>query len=240
MTAAHALTTRDPAPSRRAGGSTPRTVTGPWRAALALAALALCVAGAAAGPFGVAAAATGVGEVARLRGVAAVSRDGRATVLEVGSPIYESDVVATGPRGRLQIRFADGSVLSLGSETSFEIAHYRLDDAGGRAVDLNALAGIFRSVVAAVPGPSRYRVELINAVASVRSTSWMFELATDHCAVFVGEGVVQVAHTAPRYPEPVTLTAGGGTDVYADQPPAAPMPWGAKRIASFRDRTAIE
>ena len=54
-----------------------------------------------------------VGEVAKLRGQARVSRQNKNVMLDVGTKVMSGDAVVTGPDARLKIQFLDGSTITL-------------------------------------------------------------------------------------------------------------------------------
>ncbi len=200
--------------------------------ALGLLVWALCCAGPAT-------AADPVGEIIRQRGSVSISRDGRAFPAQVGSMVREADVVVTGDTGRVRIRFVDGTVFTLGQRSAFRVAEYGFDaDAGDRDVRLTALNGIFGATVAAVAGTPSFDIELMSSVASVRSTSLMFDVTSMRCEIFVEEGRVIVAHKAGAY-ESIELVDGEGTDVMPDTPPTPAKMWGTARVDAFRTRLAM-
>lgn len=190
---------------------------------------------------GPAQAAEPVGEVVKVRGAVVARHDGAARQIAAGHAIYPSDVIATSDQAKARIRFTDGTVLTLGSGSSFEVSTYLADAGQGqRTVELSPFNGIFRAAVAPFQGSSSFDVDLQFSVASVRSTVLLFEVARDGCAVLVHEGQVAVRHKTPALAQPVLLSEGEGTDVKPDQPPTAPKPWGAARVEAFLARTAFE
>lgn len=182
-----------------------------------------------------------VGEIARVRGTAVVSRGDATRMLAPGDQLVLADTVATGEGGRVQISFVDGSVVTLGSRSALRIRDYALEDDGNRLVNLAALNGIFRAVVAPAGDRSIFDVELAFSVASVRSTELLFSIEDEKCAIFVAEGEIDVTHKYNSFAtRPVSLSAGQGTEVTGEAPPSAPIMWGQKRIDTFYERTSIE
>src|SRR5688572_16067665 len=58
-------------------------------------------------------------------GVTVAGRDGRERPLNTGAELDSGDTVKTGNGGRAQIRFTDGSYVSLQPNTDFAISEYR-------------------------------------------------------------------------------------------------------------------
>src|SRR5262245_13445094 len=69
-----------------------------------------------------------IGKVRSLSGAVSVARIGGQLVeAEVGSNLFQGDVVATGPHGRIGIAFEDGGALNLGPHAQIELAQFGFD-----------------------------------------------------------------------------------------------------------------
>lgn len=85
------------------------------------------------------------GAVTRLVGSAERVAAGQATPLAVGSPVRVGDSVRTGPESRLEIRFGDDSMLTLGAAADIVLDRFFYDPAAPRQ-QLEVVKGIFRFV----------------------------------------------------------------------------------------------
>jgi len=101
---------------------------------------------------------------------AAAALDGATRTLVVGSDIFIGDVVNTGPKGQVQILFADNTKLVVGPQSSLKIDDYLLrnnGDAGKFVVDM--LSGSFR--FATGDGPkNKYVITTPTGTIGVRGT----------------------------------------------------------------------
>lgn len=169
------------------------------------------------------------GEVVRIRGRASKSGPAGESVLAPGEPLFVGDTIATGDDGRVDVRFGDGSMLTVGPSSRIQIARYAPDAPAGRVEALlSLLDGILRMVVGSGQRWDRFAVETTTSVASVRGTEWLVEATEGRSAVFVLRGQVEVASRA-TVDGSVTLLAGEGCDVSAGSAPTAPKRWGPKR-----------
>jgi ferric-dicitrate binding protein FerR (iron transport regulator) len=104
---------------------------------------------------------------------------------------------------------------------------------------LTVVEGVFRLVVTAIMPRSTFEVHTTNAVAAIRGTDWLGQVQRDATALVVLEGEVVVTHARPEVQGSVQLTAGMGTDVVGQQPPAPPKQWGAARLQALLTATTL-
>jgi hypothetical protein len=71
-----------------------------------------------------------VGKVLLAAGETVAVRDGSALPLAQGSPVDDKDTLRTGTASNLQVRFTDGSIMSLRENSELAIEEYHF---GGRA-----------------------------------------------------------------------------------------------------------
>ena len=169
-----------------------------------------------------------VGEVVRIQGHVAKTRGGGETVLATGAKVTVGDSIVAGEDGKVDLRFTDGSLLTVGPSSHVEVARFapKAGGGGGEAL-LSLLSGIIKLIVNDGTRWGRFAVQTETAVASVRGTEWLVEAAKDASAVLVLTGSVEVAS---RNPGPVfTLGPGQGTDIKAGAAPTPPKIWGAAR-----------
>lgn len=103
----------------------------------------------------------------------AIGVDGLERDLAVGAPIYILDELHVGDDGKLQVRFTDGSILNLVSDTVYVIRGYRyqkLLEKDSYLADL--IKGGFRSLTGAIAkkNPDGYQVKTPTATIGVRGT----------------------------------------------------------------------
>lgn len=186
-----------------------------------------------------AAQAPGAAQVVAVTGEAAVTRGnspGRA--LTANATILAGDTVTTGPGSKCQLRFVDGSVVTLGEGSELKIAEYRVRGDTRRGL-LELARGVARAVVTKMSPKSRFEIQTSTAVAAVRSTVWMIGYDnTGATEVFVGEGSVAVTSRGAQLAR-VLLEPGLGTTVAKDKAPLPPEAWPQARAVEMRQRASL-
>ena len=168
-----------------------------------------------------------VGEVVRIQGHVAKTRGSGETALAMGDKLALGDSIVTGEDGKVDLRFADGSLLTVGPSSRVEVARFAPTAGGGGEALLSLLGGIIKLIVNDGTRWGRFAVQTETAVAAVRGTEWLVEAAKDTSAVLVLSGTVEVAS---RTAGPVfRLGPGQGTDIKAGAAPTPPKIWGAAR-----------
>jgi hypothetical protein len=180
-----------------------------------------------------------VATVSRLRGDATLVRNNDWRALKVGDTVNEADHLLTAKGSQVELRFRDGSILVLGSDSEIVLSRYPMTgDKRAAAVGwLELLRGILRMALEPGPPESGFAVLSRAAVASVRSTEWVVEVDGQHTAVFVAHGSVGVRSIQSG--GQVVLSPGEGTDVTEPGDPTPPKPWGQARVDDAMARTTI-
>jgi hypothetical protein len=156
---------------------------------------------------------------------ARVQRDGLWFEIEQGALPGSAEAVETGAATRLEITCDDGTVLTVGPDSSIVLAD--LLERPEESIVLRLLGGIVGLVVPPHDGDV-FAVQTPVAIASVRSTEWLIEHApTGQTAVFVREGSVAVANDV----ENVVLDRGEGVTLDRNAVVKPVGAWGAARLA---------
>ncbi len=140
--------------------------------------------------------------------------------VSAGTEVRRGDLIRTGNDGRVQIRFSDGSIVSLQPGTAFRIDEYRFAENEQRAFFF-LLRGALRTVTGAI-GKIRhddYRMKTPTATVGVRGTEYVAEqtVCDPICAPGARAGL-RVAVTQGRI---VLLTDAGEIEVDTGQAAAA-------------------
>jgi ferric-dicitrate binding protein FerR (iron transport regulator) len=175
-----------------------------------------------------------IGNVAAAQGEVLVMRESGARMVGVGDDVHEKDRIVTGTDGRVRVAMADGSTLSVGSDTEIVLSSF---PDGNEPGFFDLVLGIVRTALSKRERDPGFEIRARTAVASVRSTDWIVEAKDNNTAVFVAEGKVAVHPT--EGPGEVVLGPGDGTDVPPGGPPKSPVQWGQKRVDEFVARTSV-
>lgn len=112
--------------------------------------------------------------------------DQPARSLKRKSLIFSQDIVTTGAKGQLQLKFTDGSRLSLRSATQFKVEEYNFDSADpkkGKSI-YRLLKGGMRTITGAISDANvdQYRVNTPIATIGVRGTHYELFFCNKACA----------------------------------------------------------
>ncbi len=163
-------------------------------------------------------AATGAGNVVRVRGDVEVTGPNRSLEARVGLVLNEADRVLTRERSRAKMLFRDDSILTLGENSVLSVRQYLYSPENKRADSIyELLDGRLRAVV----GRGSFRVETPTAYAAARGTIFIiwYDPETRVTGVAVVEGEVEVGGITADTDNLLTLTEGQMTLVPAGSPP---------------------
>ena len=122
-----------------------------------------------------------VATVSAQRGTVTVLRGEKAVLLVRGAEVYRADKIFTYQDARVKLRFVDGTVVAVGSDSRLIVREYLSDDSpAGRVLEM--VQGILRATISAVGGGNSFDIRTRTAVASARSTDWMVEAKPDTSA----------------------------------------------------------
>lgn len=163
------------------------------------------------------------GTVERLRGAVAAEAGGVRHTLAQGAAVYVGDRLTTGQDSRLEIRFVDGTSVTLGDRSDLVIDRFLYDPPknAGDAV-LQLASGVFRAAsggIAKLRG-APLRVETPAGTLGIRGTEFWGEQRADSLLVaLLGGGGVFVENAAGR-----TEIDQVGFATRVDRPGDAPSP----------------
>jgi hypothetical protein len=122
-------------------------------------------------------------------GATVAGRDGQARPLTRGAELDSGDTIRTGDSGRAQIRFTDGSYVSLQPNTDFAISDYKFNGNDGTERGFfGLLKGAMRTVTGAVGRVNRnaYRVTTPTATVGIRGTGGVIQINPDGSTLVIG------------------------------------------------------
>lgn len=172
-----------------------------------------------------------IGDIARLYGDVKVVRSGTTLTPVAGEAFCARDRFLTGPRGVAELKFRDGTAVTVGKDADFAVLIWKERRWFANEATFELLKGAFRSITGAITS-RRHRYEVKTAVATigVRGTDFWGGLNLEPGALDVlmleGKGVYvkndfgQVEITRP----------GEGVSVRADKTPGAPTKWPDEKL----------
>jgi hypothetical protein len=184
----------------------------------------------------VAAAAEVAGVVSRVQGSATATSAGASRPLTADGEVFAGDQIATGKDSRLEVRMADGAVITLGDGSVFTIGAAEPEKRG-------RVYGLFRGVFLAVSGKladgRTSNLTILTPVASVgiRGTSFWGSQSPELFQIVLLEGTGVVVESAGRR---VVLTKReSGTRVEAGRAPTSPTQWSGERLDAAKASVAF-
>lgn len=132
--------------------------------------------------------------------VTAVNLAGVSRPVTKGSDISSGDTVVTGDGGRAQLRFTDGSMVSLqpGSEFKVDNYHYAGKEDGQEKGFFSLIKGGLRTITGLVgrSNKSAYKVTTSVATIGIRGTEFTIAYGASGISVSTGEGMIEVCNNA--------------------------------------------
>lgn len=118
------------------------------------------------------------GRIDRLAGTAVILRAGAQVPLKAGDTVFETDILRTGPDGRIGVTLKDDTRLSLGPASEVRLEKFLYSPAEGK---IGLALRVVRGLVAYVSGriaklaPDAVRLETPAAIVGVRGTTLVIQ-----------------------------------------------------------------
>lgn len=178
------------------------------------------------------------GSVVGVAGTCFIVSGGSRAAARIGQPVQVGDTVDVPAGGKMKLRMADGSVVSIAAGSRVTITKYGVDSAGRRQEgQLRMDQGLVRSVVAPGGRPASFEVETAVGTAAVRSTDWFVEASPRAMQVGVLSGIVDMSSAATGRRE--AIPAGWGARLEAGLDPVPPRVWARAEFDAFIARTTV-
>lgn len=178
------------------------------------------------------------GTVVGLSGACFVQSGGQRAAAKMGQPLQVSDTIDVPADGKMKLRMADGTVVSVAGGTRVAVSSYAVD-AGGQRQDakLSLAQGLLRAAVAPMGRPASFEVDTAVGTAAVRGTDWFIEAAPGSVQVGVLEGAVDLTSGATRRSE--TIPARWGARLEAGRDPVPARVWSQAEFQAVIARTQV-
>jgi hypothetical protein len=178
------------------------------------------------------------GSVVGVSGACFVESGGQRTALRIGQPVQVADTVDVPADGKLKLRMADGTVISVAAGTRVAISAYTVDASGQRQDSKLSLAqGLLRAAVSPMGRPASFEVDTAVGTAAVRGTDWFIEAFPGSAQVGVLDGSVSLTSAATKRSE--TVPARWGARLEAGRDPVPPRVWSPAEFQAVITRTQV-
>jgi hypothetical protein len=124
-----------------------------------------------------------IAQVKKVTGQVTIVRSDQRLPANVGDPLFQKDVVETGPDGGIGITFVDNTVFSTGPKSQLSVDEFEFDSNNFRG---SMLADMRRGTLAVVSGditrssPGAMKIKTPTAVLGVRGTTFAVQVYSDH------------------------------------------------------------
>jgi len=152
-----------------------------------------------------------IGTITFIEGICDIVRNNQEPVLAgEKEPVYVNDRVRTKSYSKLEITFADKSLLRLAPESCAIIEEYNLGDQKRREHSrIQLTRGKIEAVVSKTSAPDTFLVETPNAKGSVKGSDIFVSYLGGKTGVFVQEGAMSILN--PSVPEVMAKVVGGNS-----------------------------
>lgn len=158
-----------------------------------------------------------VGSVSELEGEVFAKRGTNEIRLKLSDEVQERDFILTKANSKVKITFSDNTIITIGKESTLDIAEYLFDGANSKT-ELSITKGAFHAITGQIGklNPSKFRLKTKNASIGVRGT----EIYGDQSRVFCTSGAINVE----SFGESRDVAAGNFVATFDDREPSGVMP----------------
>ena len=118
------------------------------------------------------------GVIKNIEGEVAVVRAGKSLPAASGGSLFEGDRIVTGPKGAVSVTLKDGTVLSVGPNSSMDLTHYVFEPTSQNgSLLVNLIQGTVRMVTGIMgrTNPELIKLTTPTSVVGVRGTDFIVE-----------------------------------------------------------------
>ncbi|MFA6192359.1 MAG: FecR domain-containing protein [Sulfurimonas sp.] len=177
-----------------------------------------------------------IGEISSIKGSCTITRASSVIDATIGLKLEEKDILKTKEDAKLQIIFKDGTIVTVGKSSTFDIAAYVYDEAASdkSKVDFGFLEGSFKSVTGKIGkiAPDKFNLKTKTATIGIRGTT----IVGNQEAVACTQGTIAISSNGVTQIVP----AGMFSRTPPNAPPTPPQPYVAGSIGDVEDTPAPE
>lgn len=119
-----------------------------------------------------------IGSIMALKGEAKIKHANVEKIAKSGMEVLQGDNIITASKTRVQVVLNDNTIITIGSNSSFQFDKYFFDGSKKSVVKMRANRGFFRSVTGKIGkiAPERFTVETSSATIGIRGTDFSVEI----------------------------------------------------------------
>ncbi len=137
----------------------------------------------------------GIGNIAALKGLAIIHRDGKNINAKPGIEIEQKDNITTKAQTKVQVILNDNTVVTIGSNSSFSFLEFS-QKKGEEKISMQSTRGFFRSVTGKIGkvAPERFKVHTVSATIGIRGTDFSALIKKDLEIIKCYKGIIRVRY----------------------------------------------
>ncbi|MFC1747448.1 FecR domain-containing protein [Pseudomonadota bacterium] len=151
-----------------------------------------------------------------------------------GDAVYQGDTIRSKRRAMAQIKFNNGSVMTIAAQSKVEIDSIAKEASRDKS-SIRAVRGLIRTLVPKGQ-TSSYEVITPTAVAAVRGTEWVTKVGVKVSDFFVLDGIVSAKNIDPNITTEVLIKPLHATRVSEGKPPLPPFKFNKDELAPLLKR----
>jgi hypothetical protein len=174
-----------------------------------------------------------IGTITAATGSVTVERTDNQIAASSGFKLQQKDIIRTADDARAQLRFKDGTVITMGRESELDIQTFLYDEANAAKseVRFGAAKGALRAVTGQVgrANPDRFKMQTRTATIGIRGTQFLMNIQPENETIACTQGAIVVESEGGS----VEVPAGQLTRAQAGQPPTPPVPYTPEEVESL-------
>lgn len=151
-----------------------------------------------------------IAEISLLRGDANITRQSKNIKAKLNMKLFDKDIINTNTNTRMQIIFSDETVITLGSETKFEVQSFSQEKDKQKAI-FSITKGAFKIITGQIGkiAPDEFKIKTQNSYIGIRGTIFAGEINKDKkIGDFISCLDGQITVTSIKTNKKITLLAG--------------------------------
>ncbi|MCV6607384.1 MAG: FecR family protein [Campylobacterales bacterium] len=181
-----------------------------------------------------------IGKVVAVKGEAYITRKQKQILIKNYENINLKDTIET-KQGKLQIRFIDNTIVTLGKESVFQIKNYQFaKNKKENLFQMDIKKGLFKSITGSIGklNPEKFKIKTKTSTIGIRGTTIFVNSQPKQPDIIAClAGTIDVTSLATKVT--VTLPAGKITNVSEKEAPTPPRDYKTKEIIPTYQKTNI-
>ena len=136
-----------------------------------------------------------IGHISALKGKVSIDREGKIiTEIKKGYSLKEKDIIFTKNRSKVQIKFKDNTIITIGKNSTFEIQEYLFDSSKKSKATFKVKRGFFKAVTGKIGkiARKRFKLKTKTATCGIRGTHFTGLIKNDKEFIACTKGAITV------------------------------------------------